>query len=233
MNTGSDIMNELRGLNSPLADMSRRMPYAVPKGYFEEMAAYTTESVKASEIPEMPVLWTKTMPYHVPTGYFETLPATINAIIVVQEQKLLSYNEQSFAVPEGYFEQLPAQILKAAKASDNPKAAEPTRTIPLGKPVWKSIRWAAAAVLLLSIGFGSYKMFWSTDTYNAEKALSGISQSTINEYVQQHIDEFDMESIENTVAAHRVTSPLNTDAITDEDIILYLDEASWDQAEIN
>jgi hypothetical protein len=232
MKTGSDILNELRGLNSPLADMSRSMPYAVPEGYFEELAAYIPETVKASEIQEIPALWTKAMPYRIPEGYFETFPATINTIIA-GEQKLPLYKEQKFEVPEGYFEQLPAQILKAAKASDNPVVAEPTRTIPLGKPVWKNIRWAAAAVLLLSIGFGSYKTFWSADSYNAEKALAGISKSTINEYVQQHIDEFDMESIENTVAAHTATSPMNTDAITDEDIILYLDEASWDQAEIN
>lgn len=230
MNRRTDILNELRSMDSPLAQMSSKMPYTVPAGYFEELTSYTQESIRATKEKEPVTSWGKEMPFHVHEGYFSSLPVIIKATIIAEEQKSQLSKDPGFSTPEGYFEHLPKQILAAVKASEEKQL---TKRIPLGVNIWKNIRFAAAAVLLLSIGFGSYKVLQNDKSYDAEKALAQVSDNTINQYVQQHIDEFDSESIENVVASNTNISGLATGTLSDEDIILYLDEAGWGQTEIN
>lgn len=240
MSTRNDIRNELREWDSPLADMSRAMPYAVPQGYFAGLPGYTDESIKAAfagagTAPD----WGRVTPYLVPAGYFETLPQTI--LQKVSEPAvgfaLPKHNPQS--VPEGYFDMLPAQLLAAVKANDTATPEpelfqpQPARSIPLGNRVWRSLRWAAAAVVILGVSMGSYNFLSQTPrTVNPKQALSSVSESTINEYVQQNIDEFDMELIENTVAANTNTAQLDANLLTEDEIRLYLEETGW-ETEIN
>ncbi len=236
MSTRNDIRNELEGWNSPLADMSRAMPYALPQGYFAGLPDYTGESIRAAFAGAVAAPdWGRVTPYHVPAGYFEALPQTI--LQKVSEPAigfaLPKHNPQS--VPDGYFDMLPGQLLAAVKASETaapePETAQPqpARTIPLGNPVWRSLRWAAAAIVILGVGIGSYNFLSQTPhTVNPRQALSSVSESTINEYVQQNIDEFDMEMIENTVAANTNTAQLDANLLTDDEIRLYLEETGWE-----
>ena len=53
-------------------------------------------------------------------------------------------------------------------------------------------------------------------------ALAAIPKEDISKYVEQNIDDFDMERLENTIAS---TNALQS--VSDEDIIQYLDETGW------
>ena len=68
MSEENNILNELREMGSPLADMPRRMPYAVPDNYFE--GAEERILAVAGGLPGVKA----ELPYGVPQGYFEVLP---------------------------------------------------------------------------------------------------------------------------------------------------------------
>jgi hypothetical protein len=232
MSTRNDILNELRELGSPLADMSRAMPYFTPSGYFNGLADYTNESVKAANGNIATPGWSKAMPYAIPNSYFEYLPEEILFAVTEQEHGLHLPKSNPLSVPEGYFVGLPQQLIDTIKAEET--ATKPaTRVIPLGDNIWKNVRWAAAAILVLGIGLGSYSLFnGNSKEITPQQELSAVSESTISDYIQQNIDDFDMESIENTVAANTTAAQLDASILTDEEIKLYLDETGWD-TEIN
>lgn len=223
MNEANDIVKELEELQSPLAGMPRSMPYAIPAAYF----AMLEESIRTGigavaeyslSIPRQP------MPYNIPTGYFDTLPEDILAAATMRKQE----PTHAYILPEGYFEQFPMQALEAAKRAHAPKEK---RIIPLPNKLWKNLRWAAAAVLILGIGFGSYKLMVPNDTMSIEEQLAQLPTGTINEYVQAHIDEFDAEMIASNITA---TNNSATPAQLEEaEIINYLDETGWDGTTIN
>lgn len=232
MSTTNDILNELRGLNSPLADMSRATPYALPKGYFEDLTGYT-QSIPAVDQDFTTPGWSRKMPYAVPQGYFAGLPQRLLEQVSEPELGFLP-KHNPLSVPAGYFDALPQNLLNTIRAAEAAEEQKPqTKVIPLGNKLWRSVRWAAAAVVILGIGIGSYTFLRDAPrTVTPQQALSSLSENTINEYVQQNIDEFDMEMIENTVAANTTTEQLDASLLTDEEIRLYLEETEW-ETEIN
>lgn len=197
----NDIRNELRGMNSPLADMLRTMPYDLPKGYFESFADGVI-LMKAG----------KKMPFEVPQGYFDDL-----AEDVLFESNIPG-RHAPYTVPEGYFDTLPANILTKARQSDSKP-----KTISIGISVWRNVRWAAAAVLLLGIGLGVYRNYLYQPAFNVQEELAAVAPDAIDEYVQQHIDEFDMESIATATESFEV-KPV-TNQLSNEEIEKYINEA--------
>jgi hypothetical protein len=222
MEPQNDILNELKSWNSPLVGMSRIMPYQLPQGYFELLPAEIQDSIQA-DAAELSLPGQRIMPYNVPAGYFEGFPAQVLKAIQKEGSTILP-KQMPFEAPEGYFGQLPIQILQAVKNADQ----KTVKTIPLYRRAAKSLRWAAAAILLLGIGIGSYKMLTPSSPVNAEKQLMAISQDEVGNYVQQNIDEFDGDMIENSVAS---VTPLQS--VSDEDIEHYLDETGWNTSTIN
>lgn len=73
MSEENNILSELREMGSPLADVPRRMPYAVPDNYFEQAEANIVDRVTA------PLKEKGELPYSVPTGYFAALPEKVLA----------------------------------------------------------------------------------------------------------------------------------------------------------
>jgi len=65
MDTGSE--DELATLAPLLSGLSRKMPYAVPTGYFEQ----TIETTGAEEESSLLAAVSKQVPYTVPAGYFD------------------------------------------------------------------------------------------------------------------------------------------------------------------
>jgi hypothetical protein len=169
----------------------------------------------------------KSMPYTMPEGYFHTLPEDLlNATLANSIETGIA---SPYTAPDAYFSSLPESLLAAAKESEVTKGAP--RLISF-RPYWKrSIKWAAAAVLVLGIGFGSYHyMQPATPDGKAAKQLAKIDGDVIQEYVMHHVDEFDEETLENTVAAN--TNLHNTvSTLDDEEIKAYLDENGWDEKE--
>ncbi len=107
-----------------------------------------------------------TMPYAVPQGYFDGLPARTAAIA-------------ADAPPEGYFEALPGRLLarltEEGGASAGTTPVRKTRRIAL-PPVRL---WAAAAVLILSIGTGGVIMLRGGAGSAAADPLASIPDDAI------------------------------------------------------
>jgi hypothetical protein len=58
-----EVLQELKELDSPLAGLSRAMPYAVPEGYFAGLAHPALETARRADAVAS-----------VPAGYFQNLP---------------------------------------------------------------------------------------------------------------------------------------------------------------
>ncbi|MES2704212.1 MAG: hypothetical protein V4649_16340 [Bacteroidota bacterium] len=151
----------------------------------------------------------RTMPYSVPKGYFSGLTADIYNTVSQLQATTDSDRKQ---VPEGYFETLPEQMLLAAKQADKKK--------PVLQPLFRQVRWAAAAILIVCIGIGSYMTFDNAYPANAETMLASVSQNEITDYLQD-IERVEAENISDDVALG--SAQLDNDAIVE-----YLNETGWE-----
>lgn len=220
MSSANDILQELRGLESKLADMPRATPYEVPAGYFDALPAAMLDAVKAEQALEPVLNLPKTMPYEVPAGYFEGLAKSVMTQVEVPSLPLTK--ETAYEVPAGYFESLPAQILAKAKQEETAKKA--TKTIAL--PIWKTVTRAVAAILVIGIGFGLLRYLNANSPLNAEAQLAALPKDSINEYVQLHIDEYEADAIAGTLEQADVVTLTNK--LSAEEIENYLNETGWD-----
>lgn len=220
MSSANDILQELRGLESKLADMPRTMPYEVPARYFDELPAVMLDAVKAEQAAEPVLNLPKGMPYEVPAGYFEGLAKS--AMMQLEEPSLPMTKEMAYEVPVGYFENMPAQIL--AKAKQEEASQKAPKTIAL--PIWKTVTRAVAAILVIGIGFGSLRYLVADSPLNAEAQLAALPKDSINEYVQLHIDEYEADAIASTLEQADVTTLTNK--LSTEEIENYLNETGWD-----
>lgn len=231
MNHVNDILDELRSMSSPLADMSRAMPYDVPEEYFNGFHELVNEML----IAEGKEIWNRNINkrsnQNVPEGYFDEFPQQMLVLAKTEHLTVTIGTANPLPVPEGYFEALPEQVLAAAKASDtkaNPKI------IPLISRVSRNLRWAAAAILIMGIGFGSYQVYFNKPGVRVERQLAKVSSTTLGDYLQQNIDDYDMETLENTLASNagdikQATTDLNPKDLNTEEITQYLNETGWDQ----
>lgn len=129
MTRNSTILNELKELNSKLADAPVSNIYAVPDGYFSALVSNVISRIKTmqaadvSEEVQLPPVFeniSKEMPYSVPDEYFEKLQENIlkaihsnNGLETAEEElaalsPLLSGLKKKipYTVPQGYFENL-------------------------------------------------------------------------------------------------------------------------------
>jgi hypothetical protein len=209
MNNGTAIHEELKELNSSLADVSRVLPYRVPERYFSLFGQQIAALVKDDEAGEQIMRIGKAMPFSIPQGYFETLADNIvaNASAETAQTKAVPYE-----LPQDYFNTLPSRVLQAAKGQDSAK----TRTIPASKFVFRHIRLAAAAVLLLCIGLGAYSTLFNTGYRSTHRLLGSVPQSEIEAYLET-TDKNEGEDIS--------ARNLSFDS---KDIVVYLNETGWE-----
>jgi hypothetical protein len=79
MSAANEITEELKSLDSMLAELPRTMPYSVPAGYFDELPAAIAASIAAST----------TETFSVPEGYFEQFPQQMLAAAKQADKKPL------------------------------------------------------------------------------------------------------------------------------------------------
>ncbi len=159
----------------------------------------------------------KNMPFEVPQGYFDSLPEQV--LHRACEKVSLPGTAMPHIVHDSYFDNLPEQLLEVIKKQDNMPA-------PVAKRIslWKNVRWAAAAILILAIGIGSYKIF-NPQPASVEQQLQTISDEAIMSYVEDNIYAFETETIinyVNTADINAASLQLNTN-----DIEYYLQETGW------
>jgi len=212
MNEAQNIQDELKSMGSILADLPRSMPYAVPVGYFENFAVTLRNTINELNEAEITPDWGKTLPYTVPGDYFEQLPEELAAKTFVTGTLPKA---QPYAVPSGYFESLPAQMLQAAKATGNKVIPHPTRrTLP------NPVKWLAAAILVIGLGIGSFRIYNMQQRSGTEKILSSVPNNEIQDYLQ-HMYRMDVNKVLQS-------NPVNNMNIDNNDIVQYLNETGWD-----
>lgn len=128
MTRNTTILNELKELNSKLANEPVSNVYIVPDGYFDALAPNVISRIKTMHVEndleiQLPSVFeniSKEMPYNVPDGYFEKLQANILEVIYSNNshetagEELASLSpllsglkkEMPYAIPQGYFESL-------------------------------------------------------------------------------------------------------------------------------
>ena len=159
MNRNTEIGNELAAISPAVANLSSKMPFRIPEGYFELFPERMMLLIRA-QMPEsgneaMPSFGqnlVNSTPFSVPEGYFEGLSGNILSKIKNAENEsaadeinrispvLANLNKVNpFVLPEGYFENL--EILAARSVRE-----EKGRVVAMGS--WKKwMNYAAAAVI--------------------------------------------------------------------------------------
>jgi len=219
MNDNIDILSELEQMGSTLGNMSRKMPYEIPTDYFINLTASIIEHVQVQQQDDPMLDIAKAPTGELPAGYFNKLPGVVLAAAKLSELP----QQMPYSLPETYFNELPQQILNKAKTGHKQKV-KPARIVILSV----RIRWAAAALLVLCLGLGSYE-FLHTKPAKPEMALAKVPQANLKEYVKQNIDDFDADMIVSNLQAVDVHN-IQTSAhqLDEQDIIQYLDETGWD-----
>lgn len=153
MAQNNNILQELRELESSLANMAVQNAYSVPEGYFEGLAAQVLNRIKAIEAATAgeelnflsPVIGSlpKQVPYTAPAGYFEALPE--NSMQLIREIGLSAAEETAglspllngldkqmpYTVPQGYFNGIEERMLKAVTGAEQTAKEELESISPL------------------------------------------------------------------------------------------------------
>lgn len=226
MKQENEITQELNALGSTLAAFPRTMPYAVPDGYFRGINAAVRAHIAYEVDPQ--IAFSKEMPYVVPENYFATFPGDI--LRWVQAEHTHVPVSTPFQVPVGYFQQLPEQMLTAVKEARVQPAPAATRVVPWRRVLGSgALRYAVAAMLLVVVGIGLFRLTMAPDSTQVAQKLAQIPKDEVRSYILQHIDEFETEELlAGLQTGHLNQQPfVPTPRISDEEIIRYLDETGW------
>lgn len=167
----------------------------------------------------------RAMPYSVPAGYFEHLGGQLQGIVKETDGLIRPDANRTMPmgdVPAGYFNELPGRLLEMAKAD----AAQKTQQADIAAPrrtrliSITAIKWAAAAMLVLAMGIGSYRFLPNHGEMKADKILSSVPGNELHEYLQNSY-RIDVDRVVNN-------NSLANLQLDSKDIISYLDETGWD-----
>ncbi len=190
------IQEELKELKSCLPYNKEEL-YAVPNGYFENLASSILNKIKAEDnsagssqeeleflSPLLSAIPRK-MPFSVPEGYFNQNIGNLNNIVQedILPQELIAINRATpYTVPAGYFEKLPQEILA--------KVAKPqAKVVSFNRTSWT--RYAAAAIVIGFVAITGFYFFKS----NTPSADPGKDQhewvaSKLKNVSTQDLEEF-------------------------------------------
>src|SRR5947209_6251000 len=153
-----NIQDELRGLGISLPEAT--MPYEVPEGYFDGLAAAILTRIESSnrsvkdELESISPLLSgisKKMPYEIPENYFNKISEEIPVLIHEDESSaVLKYIDKAnpYEVPADYFENLPDRILQKITG----KSTSGAKVIPMIRRKWSRYAVAASIVVLAVSG---------------------------------------------------------------------------------
>lgn len=155
----------------------------------------------------------RTMPYTLPDGYFGQNAHVIGYIPTEHGTESANWGKtQAYTVPAGYFTTLPGNI-RAAIAAEQKAETAPLR-------LFRSVQWAAAAIVIIAIGIGSYMTFPGAVPYEPDKILASVPGTDIHDYIQRNY----REDVDRIVA----NTSINKLELDNKEIIQYLDETGWD-----
>jgi len=214
MSSQKHIQDELKSLESNLP-FNNNMPFSVPEGYFEGLAATVLAKVKSSEasaeaeLRELSPLLAgipKVTPYSVPFFYFQENLDGVSKIDQEIESSILSHigKELLYTVPQGYFTNLPEQILT--------RITEPKiKVVPLFARTW--MRVASAAVVAGALFFAGFQ-YLNNKNENVV-AGPGIKTETIladnRKTIEQEIKKASTKDLEEFIETVQINAAEATD----------------------
>jgi len=219
------------------AFLPRHNVFFLPNEYFETFpAAVLTKAKEAEEIIEKGKYnWHdagKSLPYQLPEGYFEHFEAKLSHKLFHSEAEIEALpallsdlrKAQPMTVPEDYFtEDITTRVIPGKPEIKNKTSEHPSvRSIR-----WTS--WVAAAAVLFIIGMGGWHFLTpsgSTSGTTFEQRLAQIPKSDIQNYINNNLEEFDINMIENSISqtAKNNMAASALSGISDADIEAYLNE---------
>lgn len=199
MTQSTNILNELKELNSSLAGTATQNAYTVPAGYFEGLIGEAMNRIRAIEAANVkeeliylsPILndVSRQMPYSVPDDYFSSLAEQAVANTkhtVTEELEAISpflgslKKNNPYAVPDGYFDavNIPVNEVK-----------QEVKVVSITSRRW--FRYAAAAVVVGFLALGSISLFKKQQPVTEanshawiEKKIKNVSTDNIDEFLQ-------------------------------------------------
>ncbi len=198
------ILEELKEIAPNLVEVGVHMPYAVPKGYFEELAATIVEKASIVAIDNN----NSANIFRVPDQYFNGLANKIlQRVKEIEEEGILLNAENEtiapvlntipkrmpYAVPNEYFEQFSVRI-----------PSEKAKVIPM-KKMRNWMTYAAAAVFVGIMVTGSFLFSDKKQSQEFEKyqnldvasALDQVSDLELNSYIDENHPAAVYDIIEN------------------------------------
>ena len=114
------IFDELKALQSSLAEMPVAMPFAVPGGSFRDFPGQVQLRILIEEggmdmADPVPVFDTLQVPFAVPAGYFAQFAEALKEVLEVASLEARLPRANVFAVPEGYFDSLSETLMTAVQ----------------------------------------------------------------------------------------------------------------------
>jgi len=238
MTQRDNILQELKELDSRLADVALQNIYTVPAGYFDNLAEQVVARINAMQAnnaadelnalsPQLEKL-SREMPYSIPKDYFETLSdtvlKTIHAAGLSAKDELAAISpllsslnkENPYNIPEGYFESLPPTRQKE-------KIQPSVKVVSLFSRTW--FRYAAAAVVTGIIILGSLSLFTS-EKEPGGKALARFTRDVIKMDEQQKDDMIDFF---DAGLDGKETAQVNTDGKNSQEVKELLEGVSEEE----
>lgn len=151
------------------------------------------------------------LPYGGQEDYFARMPGKIVALITAERREgLLPVTANPYAVPSGYFEQLPGKV--ATKAIGQVRKGVVVS--------FRQLRVAAAAVVLLAVGLGTFVRMGDGPVGGADSAiLANVADKDIKAY---------LGNAGASLAGGSAGRYIDKIDIKAEDIEKYLDENGWE-----
>ncbi len=220
MQRDNEILDELRELDSSLANIDKINVYDLPVGYFDDFGKKLQLEIENIKIESELKTISATKTLEIPDVYFENFAANMVATIAAEGMKLPQKNAEVFDVPENYFADLPEKMVAQLKETNVDKGIN-GKTKPKRIDIAFLLKWAIAAIFVIGFGISAYYTFINSKLNNTETILSSLPKNELKEYMEQNAYDFDSEQI----VSSRMDNKLKLD---NNEIVQYLSESGWD-----
>lgn len=229
MHKDDTIQNELKELNSVLADIPKMNVYTVPDGYFDVLSH---DILLAIQEPVQ-----EAGGGTVPAGYFEGLSDSIMAKIKTEEETSLLLKDikekNVYSVPVGYFDSLAGSIMAGIKAEEsvllNRVKDINVYTVPAG--YFENLPAAIISRIPQPAKVIEFRKRSSFFNYAAAAAITGIiGLTSISIFEKRNTEGSSMKDV--MTAANEIIKTKSFDkelsTISDDAIVNYLQESGQD-----
>lgn len=211
MTQRDNILQELKDLESTLANYSSSSTYNVPAGYFEDLAGQVMARIRALEtqntndellaLSSLAGIIGKQTPYRVPAGYFDGLEKELMRNVLQHEKEqspqeeleslspfLSGLKKQTpYSIPVNYFDELGHTAVEQ-------KPVSPAKVISIATRKW--FRYAAAAVVICAVVLGGLlltdreKIDPSDKSYAwIKKNMQKVSTDELNNFIDMSTEK--------------------------------------------